>query len=60
MPIVASSMRRNMPGPKAASAITAANSTTAPLTSGDLATWPFWRASSSFFGVAFSVLSSAI
>ena len=53
---MASSMRPNRPGPKAESAITAAHSTTAPLTSGDLATWPFSRASLTFFGVAFSVL----
>ena len=52
-----SSMRSIMAGPKADSASRAASRTTAPLRSADLATWPFLRASSRRFGVAFSVLS---
>ena len=57
---MASSIRRITPGPNADSARTEAISTTAPLTSCDLATWPFLRASARFLGVAFSVLFSAI
>src|SRR4051795_2034240 len=44
-------------GAVALSANSAANMTTAPLRSADLATWPFLRASWRFLGVAFSVLS---
>src|SRR3954469_3241177 len=47
-------------GPAAESAIRPARRIAAPLTSADLATWPFLRASSRFLGVAFSVLSLAI
>src|SRR3954463_4897364 len=46
-------------GAVALRAKSAANMTTAPLRSPDLATWPFLRASERFFGVAFSVLSPA-
>jgi hypothetical protein len=59
-PIVASSIRRRIPGPKADRASTEAASTAAPLTSADLATWPRLRASPRVLGVAFSVLLSAI
>src|SRR3954453_2610432 len=44
-------------GAVAVSANSAANMTTAPLRSADLATEPFLRASPRFLGVAFSVLS---
>ena len=43
--------------PAVASANSPASMTTAPLRSCDLATWPFWRASSFFLGVASSVFS---
>ena len=51
--------RSNIIGPSAASMPKPASSTTTPLTSVDLATVPFLRASSRFFGVAFSVFSPA-
>src|SRR4051795_10993763 len=47
-------------GAVALSANSAANMTTAPLRSADLATWPFLRASERFLGVAFSVRSPAM
>src|SRR3954447_1989678 len=47
-------------GAVALRAKSAANMTTAPLRSPDLATWPFLRASDRFLGVAFSVLSPAM
>src|SRR6201989_1508149 len=46
-------------GAVALRANSAANMTTAPLRSWLLATWPFFRASCRFLGVAFSVLSPA-
>src|SRR4051812_13743455 len=60
IPTVASAMRWYMPGPKADRARTDASITTAPLMSCERETWPFLRASWRFFGVAFSVLFSAI
>src|SRR3954465_8603938 len=47
-------------GAVALRAKSAANMTTAPLRSADLATWPFLRASERFLGVAFSVCSPAM
>ena len=57
MSCMASWQWATMLGPVAASVKSPASSTTAPLRSADFATWPFLRASSTFLGVAFSVLS---